>query len=158
MLDEGLIFSFLTTPCGFGDPSGIDPGSWPWKVQNPNQCIFPGNSQCILFYFLIWLHHTVGASLVAQTVENLPATQETLVQSLGSGRSPAEGNGNPFQYSCLENPIRRGAVHGVVKSQTSMHTPCGILVPRQWIELLAPPLQVWSLNHWPTREFPRDVF
>ena len=27
----------------------------------------------------------------------------------GLGRSPAEGNGNPFQYSCLENPIYRGA-------------------------------------------------
>ena len=27
----------------------------------------------------------------------------------GSGRSPAEGNGNPFQYSCLENPMDRAA-------------------------------------------------
>ena len=37
----------------------------------------------------------------------------------GSGRSPGEGNGNPFQYSCLENPMDRGAwwatVHGVAK-------------------------------------------
>ena len=35
----------------------------------------------------------------------------------GSGRSPGEGNGNPLQYSCLENPMDRGAwqatVHGV---------------------------------------------
>ena len=40
----------------------------------------------------------------------------------GSGISPGEGNGNPLQYSCLENPIYRGAwrvtVHGVAKSQT----------------------------------------
>ena len=40
----------------------------------------------------------------------------------GSGRSPGEGNGNPFQYSCLENSMDREAwqttVHGVVKSQT----------------------------------------
>ena len=39
----------------------------------------------------------------------------------GQGRSPEEGNGNPLQYSCLENPIDRGAwwatVHGVAKSQ-----------------------------------------
>ena len=28
---------------------------------------------------------------------------------LGSGRSPGEGNGNPFQYYCLENPMNRGA-------------------------------------------------
>ena len=42
----------------------------------------------------------------------------------GSGRCPAEGNGNPLQYSCLENPMDRGAwwatVHGVTKSQTRL--------------------------------------
>ena len=42
----------------------------------------------------------------------------------GLGRSPGEGNGNPAQYSCLENPIDRGAwwatVHGVAKSQTRL--------------------------------------
>ena len=40
------------------------------------------------------------------------------------GRSPGEGNGNPLQYSCLENPMDRGAwwaaVHGVTKSQTQL--------------------------------------
>ena len=40
----------------------------------------------------------------------------------GSGRPPGEGNGNPLQYSCLENPMDRDAwwatVHGVTKSQT----------------------------------------
>ena len=40
----------------------------------------------------------------------------------GSGRSPGEGHGNPLQYSCLENPMDRGAwqvtVHGVSKSGT----------------------------------------
>ena len=40
----------------------------------------------------------------------------------GSGRSPGEGNGNPRQYSCLENPMDAGAwwatVHGVAKSWT----------------------------------------
>ena len=39
----------------------------------------------------------------------------------GSGRTPGEGNGNPLQYSCLENPMDRGAwwatVHWVAKSQ-----------------------------------------
>ena len=42
----------------------------------------------------------------------------------GSGRSPGEGNGNPLQYSCLENPMDGGAwwatIHGVTKSQTWM--------------------------------------
>ena len=38
---------------------------------------------------------------------------------LGLGRSPGEGNGNPLQYSCLENPMDKGAwqatVHGVAR-------------------------------------------
>ena len=42
----------------------------------------------------------------------------------GSGRSPGEGNGNPLQYSRLENPMDRGAwwatVHGVAKSRTRL--------------------------------------
>ena len=42
----------------------------------------------------------------------------------GLGRSPGEGNGNPLQYSCLENPMDREAwwatVHGVAKSQTRL--------------------------------------
>ena len=42
----------------------------------------------------------------------------------GSGRSSGEGNGNPLQYSCLENPMDGGAwyaiVHGVAKSQTQL--------------------------------------
>ena len=44
----------------------------------------------------------------------------------GSGRSPGGGNGNPIQYSCLENPMDREAcqatVHGVAKSQTQLST------------------------------------
>ena len=42
----------------------------------------------------------------------------------GLGRSPGEGSSNPLQYSCLENPMDRGAwqatVHGVTKSQTQL--------------------------------------
>ena len=42
----------------------------------------------------------------------------------GSGRSSGEGNGNPLQYYCLENPIDgeawRATVHGVTKSQTRL--------------------------------------
>ena len=42
----------------------------------------------------------------------------------GLGRSPGEGNDNPLQYSCLENPMDAGAwwatVHGVAKSRTRL--------------------------------------
>ena len=43
---------------------------------------------------------------------------------LGTGRSPGVGNGNPLQYSCLENSMDRGAwwatVHEITKSQTCL--------------------------------------
>ena len=43
----------------------------------------------------------------------------------GSGRLPGEGNGNPLQYSCLENPMDRGArcaaIRGVTGSDTTEH-------------------------------------
>ena len=52
-------------------------------------------------------------------VKNLPANAGNEGLIPGSGRSSGEGNGNPFQYSCLENPMDRGAwwamVHGVAK-------------------------------------------
>ena len=57
-------------------------------------------------------------------VKKLPAMQETQVQSLGQEDSPRKGNGNPLQYSCLENPMDRKAwwatVHGVAMSQTQL--------------------------------------
>ena len=60
--------------------------------------------------------------MVAQMVKNLPAMQETWIQSLGGEDPSRVGNGNPLQYSCLENPMDRGAwlatVHGIPKSWT----------------------------------------
>ena len=57
---------------------------------------------------------------MALVVKNLPANAGDIRNTAsipGSGRSPAEGHGNPLQYSCLENPMDRGAwwatVHGV---------------------------------------------
>ena len=41
--------------------------------------------------------------------KNLPAMKETWVQYLGWEDSPGKGNGNPLQYSCLENSMDRGA-------------------------------------------------
>ena len=57
------------------------------------------------------------ASHVAQWVKNLPANagdkgDEGSIP--GSGKSPGEGNGNPLQYSCLENPMDRGAQRAIV--------------------------------------------
>ena len=62
---------------------------------------------------------------MALVVKNSPAnTGDTrdMGSVPGSGRSPGEGSGNALQYSCLGNPMDRGAwwvrVHGVAKSQT----------------------------------------
>ena len=58
-------------------------------------------------------------------VKNLPANAGDIRDTgsiPGSGRAPGGGHGNPLQYSCLENPMDRGAwqamVHRVSKSQT----------------------------------------
>ena len=45
-------------------------------------------------------------------VRNLPAMQETWALSLGSEKSPGEGNDNTGQYSCLESPMDRGSLVG----------------------------------------------
>ena len=62
-------------------------------------------------------------------VKNLPANAGGARDAgsiPGSRRAPGGGNGNPLQYSCLGNPMDRGAwwaaVHGVAKSQTRLST------------------------------------
>ena len=60
--------------------------------------------------------------ILAQKLKHLLANAGDLGSIPGLGRSPGEGNGNPLQYSCLENPVDGGAwwatVHGVAKSRT----------------------------------------
>ena len=69
----------------------------------------------------------MGASQVVLVTKNTPtnAGDASDMGSIpGSGRSPGEGNSNLLQYSCLENPMDRGAwwvtVHGVSKSRTRL--------------------------------------
>ena len=90
---------------------------------------------------------------VALMVKNLPAMQDTRDSIPGWGRSPGEGNGNPLQYSCWENPMDRGAwwatVHGVTKGWTqlsSQHTLCAAYGGDCWdIEMQRP-------SPWPSLE------
>ena len=64
---------------------------------------------------------------MALVVKN-PSDNAGAIRDMGSipglGRSPVGGQGNPLQYSCLENPMDRGAqwatVHGVTESQTQL--------------------------------------
>ena len=59
----------------------------------------------------------------------------------GSGRSSGEGNGNPLQYFCLENPMDGGAwwaiVHGVAKSGTQLS---------DFISLTVAPIVTWDVD------------
>ena len=57
-------------------------------------------------------------------VKNLPAKARGTRLTTGHGRFPREGNGSPLQYSCLGNPMDRGAwwatVHGVAKESDTI--------------------------------------
>ena len=61
---------------------------------------------CSMFYLVLHIRNMGFPD--GSAVKNLPSVQETWVV-FGSGRSPGERNGNPLQYSCLENPMGRRA-------------------------------------------------
>ena len=86
-------------------------------------------------------------------VKNSPASAGD-IRNAGSipgwGRSSGEGNDNPLQYSCLENPMDRGAwratVHGVAKSLTRL----GTSVTPVWCSPIFMWIQVSDLYHFPS--------
>ena len=55
-------------------------------------------------------------------VKNPPAHTGNVGSIPGSGRSPRKGNGNPLQYSCLGNPVDRGAQQATVRGITESDT------------------------------------
>ena len=70
-----------------------------------------------MYYTYMW------ASQVVLVVKSLPSNAEDIrdVGSIpGSGTSPGGEHGNPFQYSCVENPMDREAIHRVTKSRTQL--------------------------------------
>ena len=77
-------------------------------------------SVCLSDYLSIYLGRPGGS-----VVKNLPASPGDSGSIPGLGRSPGEGNCDPLQYSCLENPMDRGAcwatVHGVTKESDSTY-------------------------------------
>ena len=80
---------------------------------------------CVCVCVCVCVEYIVWASQVGLVVKN-PSANSGDIKDVGLipglGRSPGEGNGNPLQYSCLENSMDRGAwqatVHRVAKSQT----------------------------------------
>ena len=83
-------------------------------------------SSTISILFLVFYFHLIDSLFQldfpggSDGKKRLPTMGEDPGLIPGSGRSPREGNGNPLQYSCLENPMDGGAwwatVHGVIKS------------------------------------------
>ena len=107
---------------GVGVGAVQSPSSWwPLDPHAPGllSCTLQGASPCSLALFIFLQRHFRQASLVAQMVKNLPAYAGDVGSVHGSGSSPRGGNGNQFQYSCLGNPMDRGAgratVHGVAR-------------------------------------------
>ena len=116
--------------------------------------INPSHYSFLLSQEIISMHHSrlslpVEGFPVARTVKNLPAMQETwFYPCVGKIE---KGNGNPLQYSCLENPTDREAwwatVCGIAKSQHNRVTNTSILLPvdKCWHKLLVAYLE-YSLS------------
>ena len=81
-----------------------------------------------MWFYLICILYTLNQYIYWYAYQGFPGGSDgkesacsvrDLGSTPGSGRSPGEGNGNPLQYSCLENSMDRGAfwgtVHGVTK-------------------------------------------
>ena len=70
-----------------------------------------------------WWNGASQVALVGKNAANVGNVRDARLIP-GMGRSSGKGHGNPFQHSCLENPMDRGAcqarVHGVPKSQTRL--------------------------------------
>ena len=96
------------------------------------------------------------ASQVALVVKN-PSANVGDVRDMGSnpgsGRSPGEGNGNPLQYSCLENPMDRGAWQATVYGMAQLGMT-GHLAGTQQKPKAFPPAHFPGPSQHPTRQPP----
>ena len=76
----------------------------------------------LIFFLLNDIRNFPGGSVV----KNLPASARDMGSVLELGRLPGEGNGNPLEYSCLGNPMDRGAwrvtIHGVTRLGQDLET------------------------------------
>ena len=87
-----------------------------------NRILLSHRKNAIMPFSATWmeLENFPGGS----AIKNLPVSAGDTGSTPGSGKSPGERNGNPLLYSCLENPMDRGAwwatVHGVATSWTQL--------------------------------------
>ena len=90
---------FLELSCFFDDPADVG------NLISGSSAFSKTSLNIWKFTVHILLKPGLENSLVAQRLKRLPPMQETWVRSLGQEHSPGEGNGNPLQYSHLENPM-----------------------------------------------------
>ena len=95
-----------------------------WRILHNRASIFFSPRKFVVSFWLFVLgYHSLWASQMVQMVKNLLANAEDAGLILEWERFLREGNSNPHQYSCLENPMDRGAcqavVHGVTKESDS---------------------------------------
>ena len=91
-------------------------------------------------------------------VENLPGNAGDVSSIPGSGRSPGEGNGNPLQYSCLGNPMDRGAWWATVLLLLSRFSRVQLCVTPETAAHQAPlSLGFSRQEHWSGLLFPSPM-
>ena len=93
-------------------------GSW-FCIHSASVCLLVVAFNSFSFKVITNMYALIGASQVAMVVRNLSANAGD-VRDTGSvsglGRSPGGQHGNPFQYSCLKNPMGRGAWQATARS------------------------------------------
>ena len=99
-------------------------------VHIPYQALSEHLKRCL--QGIPWQSNGQGASQVALVVKNPPANVGLI---LGWGRSSGGGHGNPLQYSCLENPMDKGAWQATVHRVTESDRTEVMQQTRQWLGL-----------------------
>ena len=116
--------------------TGVRCDFWYWKEGRGRYRIF---KMCVCVYLFVY-----GGFPGGSEVKVSACNAGDLGSIPGLGRSPGEGNGNPFQYSCLEKPMDRGAwwaiVHGIHRVRHDWATSLHFNIQKNTIKLKFIPL------------------
>ena len=118
-LFASLLGSAYCTQRGTDCTSALEHTQLSPSIPGPNNKMWPSHMYELKWRELIPTDRVPGGSDDKKSACNAGDPGSTPGSTPGLGRSPREGNGNPLQHSCLENPLDRGAcqatVHGVTE-------------------------------------------
>ena len=121
--------------------NSMDRGTW-WATIHEVTVRHDWAINSFTFKSLYWDAFLVGVIYCGEWFSDGCQFSRDMGSIPGLGRSPGEGNGNPLQYYCLENPMDRGAwwaiVHGVTKIQT----------PLRWLSSSSSKFQITLVKRW----------